>query len=131
MTKKKQKRNPNEGRLMGTHFYREKGLKGVVVRTPNKTKKMLKLLAAKLEVPVNEAVQMIFGHFFENHHKYKLPSSEGSSNSNVEITVFVHPEAHRDLRIHGIYKEKSMKDLAGQIIYQYLTQHCRIKLGLE
>jgi hypothetical protein len=131
MAKKKVKRKPNEDRLMGTHFYREKGLKGVVVRTPNKTKKMLKLLAAKLGVPVNEAVQMIFGHFFENHKKYNLPGKAGVNGTDVEITVFVNPDAHRDLRIHGIYADQSMKDLAGQIIDQYLTNHSRIKLDLD
>ena len=131
MSKKNRKRRPNDDRLMGTHFYREKGLKGVVVRTPEKTKKMLKLLAAKLGVPVNEAVQMIFGHFFENHKKYKLVDSSGSNGTDVEITVFVKPDVHRDLRIHGIYGDKSMKDLSGQIIGQYLTKHSRMKLGLE
>lgn len=131
MSKKKRKRRPNDDRLMGTHFYREKGLKGVVVRTPEKTKKMLKLLAAKLDVPVNEAVQMIFGHFFENHKKYKLPDNAGSNGTDIEITVFVKPDVHRDLRIHGIYGEKSMKDLSGQIIGQYLAKHSRMKLDLE
>jgi len=115
-------------RLSGTHFYRGQGLKGVIIRAPEETKIKLKVLAAKLQLPVNEAVKMILGHFLDNEDKYKL-SDPSMNGKMVEITSFISPESHQELRIHGIYNNKCLKDLTGTVVSQYLQNHCKIKLS--
>lgn len=117
----------DNGRLRGTHFYKAKGLKGIVIRIPKDTKMRLKLLAVKLDVPTNEAVAMVLDHFIGNKSEYDLHKSLGN-NTLVEVTVFVKPDAHQELRVQGIYEEQPMKDLAGRIVYQYLSNHTKIRL---
>lgn len=129
MAKKRKKKSAAKVRY-GSHYYRDQGLKGVVVRANPQAKMKLKLLAAKLQCPVNEAVQEILKHFFDNHKKYGTPDP-GSNGSDVQFTVFIKPESHKDLRIQGILHEKSMKDLAGHVISRYLEKYCKIKLEIE
>lgn len=115
------------GRLKGTQFYKAKGLKGISIRVPTDTRKKLKLLAAKLNVSISDAVQTVIEHYVSNNSKYNLDKDVNSAKM-VDMTIFITPEYHTELRIGSIYAEQSMKEMAGRIVHQYVSKHTRIKL---
>jgi hypothetical protein len=117
------------GRLRGSRFYKAKGLKPLVIRTPNETKTRLKLLAVTLGKPLQETVHLILEDFTSNQDKYCLDKADEMNGEPTELTVFVSPAAHQDLKIEGVKNDKAMKDLAGCVIHQYLTSRTKIKLG--
>jgi len=115
----------------GSRFYKNKGLRPLVVRAPKAIRKRLKLLAVKLQKPVQETVQLVLDDFRGSPSKYKLNGINGKSTDSVEITVFVSPDAHQELKLEGVRREAAMKDLAGAVVNQYLTQHCKIRIDDE
>lgn len=116
----------------GSRFYKNKGLKPLVVRVPKAIKKRLKMLAVKLEQPVRETVQLVLDDFIKDPAAYDLNGINGEKPTDtVEITVFVNPEAHQDLKLEGVRREATMKDLAGAVVHQYLAEHCKIRIDDE
>lgn len=122
------------GRPRGSKFYKAKGLKPLVIRTPNETKTRLKLLAVTLGKPMHETVQLILDDFLANQDKYGEKKRAGGgddspSEKQTELTVFVTPASHQDLKLEGVRSERAMKDLAGFVVHRYLTSRTKIKLG--
>lgn len=117
------------GRLRGSKFYKAKGLRTLIVRTPNETKIRLRLLAVTMGMAVHEVVQLILDDFMENGDKYKELEKNIPAGDRTEITVFVTPKSRQDLKIEGVKSECTMKDLAGNIVHRYLASRTKIKLG--
>ncbi len=113
----------------GSRFYKNKGMKMLVVRTDKDTRKRLRMLAVQLQKPLLETVQQVLDDFRSSPAKYKLNGSTGKVENAVEVTVFVSPDSHQDLKLEGVRREAAMKDLAGAIVHQYLTKHCKIRIG--
>jgi hypothetical protein len=117
------------GRLRGSKFYKAKGLRTLIVRTPNETKTRLRLLSVTLGKAVHETVQLILDDFAANRASYKDLGDGEAKGDKTEITVFVTPESRQDLKIEGVKSGCAMKDLAGRVVHRYLTERTKIQLG--
>ncbi len=117
------------GRLRGSKFYKAKGLRTLIVRTPTETKTRLRLLAVTMSKAVHEVVQLILDDFKENRDKYENLGEGIPTGDRKEITVFVTPESRQGLKIEGVMSNCTMKDLAGYIVHRYLASRTKIKLG--
>ncbi len=117
--------------LGGRFFYQAKGLHGLLFRIPKDTKLSLKVLAEKLNKPLYGAVQLILNHFLDNPKLYDLNGQLSLESDAVEVTAYVEPEVHKRMKLKGIHASRTLKDLAGCVIHQYITHHCQVNLGDE
>lgn len=117
--------------LGGRFFYQAKGLQGLLFKIPRETKVALRVLAQKLDRPLYGAVQLILDHYLDNPNLYDLNGSSPASEDAVDVTAFVDLDIHKRMKLKGIYANRTLKDLTGCIIHQYITHHCQVNLGDE
>jgi hypothetical protein len=117
--------------LGGRFFYQAKGLQGLLFKIPKETKVALRVLAQKLDRPLYGAVQLILDHYLDNPNLYDLNGSPAWGGDPVDVTAFVEPDVHKRMKLKGIHASRTLKDLTGCIIYQYITNHCQVNLGDE
>ncbi len=117
--------------LGGRFFYQAKGLQGLLFKVPEDTKISLRVLAHKLDKPVYETVQLILSHFLDKPDLYDVNGSSSQNGPMVDMQAFVDPQVHKRMKEKRIYARRSLKDLTGVVIHQYLTKHCKVNLGDE